>query len=135
MSVENEHVCLRLQREGFGNGDLSVVDELVAPDIANHTALPGSPPGRESVKTTIRWIHSTFSDVRYEPQDIFSTGDRVALRSLMSGTHTGEFMGHPGTGKRFTSQQIHIFRMQDGKIAEHWASRDDVGTAQQLGLH
>ncbi len=73
--------------------------------------------------------------MRYEPQDVFSAGNRVVVRSLMSGTHTGEFMGHPATGKRFTYQQIHIFRVNDGKVAEHWANRDDVGLFQQLGLH
>ena len=134
MGEENEQICVRLQREGFGKGNLSVVDELVAPDIANHTALPGSPPGRDSVKTTIGWVHGAFSDVRYEAQDVFSAGDRVALRSIFSGTHTGEFMGHPPTGKHFTSQQIHIFRVQDGKVVEHWANRDDIGMFEQLGL-
>ena len=134
MSAENERACVRLQLEGFGGGDLSVVDELVAPSFVGHTALPGSPPGRDSVKTTIDWVHRAFSDVNYEIQDVFSSGDRVALRTFLSGTHTGEFMGRPPTGKRFTSEHIHIFRMHDGKIAEHWACRDDIGTLRQLGL-
>ncbi len=50
------------------------------------------------------------------------------------GTHTGEFMGKPATGKRFESEAIHLYRVENGKLSEHWAKRDDLGMARQLGL-
>jgi predicted ester cyclase len=58
----------------------------------------------------------------------------VVIRGRTSGTHDGEFMGHPPTGRRFSVEQMHWLRVEGGKVAEHWAVRDDMGHARQLGL-
>jgi predicted ester cyclase len=82
----------------------------------------------------LRWLRGAFADLSYEIRDAFGDGDRVAVRLTTTGTHTGEFQGMPPTGRQFQIEAIHIFRIQDGKVAEHWAKRDDVGLASQLGL-
>ena len=79
-------------------------------------------------------VHSAFSDIRYEAHDIVSDGDKVALRVTMHGRHTGSLMGQPPTGRSFSADHIHLFRVADGRIAEHWAQRDDLGMMRQLGL-
>jgi predicted ester cyclase len=82
----------------------------------------------------LRWLRGAFSDLTYEVKDAFGDGDRVAVRLITRGIHTGEFMGKPPTGRPFEIEAIHIYRLENGRIAEHWAKRDDVALARQIGL-
>jgi steroid delta-isomerase-like uncharacterized protein len=127
-------ICARVQHEVFGSANLDLADELIAPDFVEHTAPPDSPTGPEVIKRTVRWIHDAFDEIRYDVEDLFGTGDRVALRSTFNGVHNGELFGHPATGRRVSVAQIHVFRVEDGRVAEHWATRDDLGMMRQLGL-
>jgi hypothetical protein len=130
---DNVTICLNLQTELFGNANLEAADEYIASDFLDHEAPPGDVRGPELAKSTVRWLHSGLDDITYEAVDAFGVDDRVVLRSLMSGTHAREIFGLPPTNRRFTVQQIHIFRLADGKVAEHWANRDDLGMMRQLG--
>ncbi len=142
-ATTNVDLCVRAQRELFGAGRLELADELIAPDCVDHggESAPGG-PGREAdaargpdaIKTVVRWLRGAFPDLTYEVEDAFGDGDRVALRCTVRGTHQGEFLGRPPTGRSFAVGQIHLFRVRDGQIAEHWACRDDVGMMRQLGL-
>jgi predicted ester cyclase len=67
-------------------------------------------------------------------EDELCEGDKVVARVTMHGRHVGEFLGKPPTGKKFAAEQIHIWRVMDGKVIEHWSVRDDLGQALQLGL-
>ena len=134
-------LCVRAQTELFGAGHLELADELIAPGCVDHGLQTGPPvaghdPGRgpEAVRSVVRWLRGAFPDLAYDVEDAFGDSDRVALRCTTRGTHTGEFLGHAPTGRSFSVQQIHIFRIQDDQIAEHWACRDDVGMLRQLGL-
>jgi predicted SnoaL-like aldol condensation-catalyzing enzyme len=128
----NIEVVRRLQEELFSNARLQLADELLTADFVDHEAPPGSPSGPASAKGTVSWLHSCFDDINYEVDDIFGADDRVALRCHMSGTHVGEFFGLAPTGRRFRVQQIHTFRIDGGRVAEHWACRDDAGMMRQL---
>jgi predicted ester cyclase len=66
--------------------------------------------------------------------DAFADGDRVAMRVATRGTHTGEFKGKPATGRPFGLEAIHIYRIENGQVAEHWAKRDNLALARQIGL-
>ena len=134
MADANVEVCRRVNQEVFGAGRLELAEELIAPDFVDHEAAPDAPRGPESVKQTVRWLGSGLDDVSYDVEDAFGSDDRVALRVTMHATHAREFMGRPGSGRRFSAKQIHIFRVADGKVAEHWAARDDLGMARQLGF-
>jgi predicted ester cyclase len=132
--VENSELCVRAQKEIFEAGNLDLADEIVAPDFVDHEAPPGTPRGPEAVKRVAAWLRSALGDLRYEVEDVFESGDRVAVRSTCHGVHVGELFGHAPTGRSFSSGQIHLFRVENGRIAEHWAKRDDVGMMRQLGL-
>ena len=67
-------------------------------------------------------------------EDLIADGDRVVARVTTGGTHGGEFMGAPATGKRISVQEVDIFRIENGKIAEAWAAVDFFGMLTQLGL-
>jgi predicted ester cyclase len=72
--------------------------------------------------------------MRFEVEDEICEGDKVVARVIMHGRHLGEFLGKKPTGKGFATKQIHIWRIEDGKLVEHWSVRDDLGQALQLGL-
>lgn len=86
------------------------------------------------MKVTVRWLRDAFSDLHYNIQDEIVSGDKVVVRVISSGRHTGEFIGFKPTGRKFEALQIHIYRIADAKIIEHWSSRDDLSQGIQLGL-
>lgn len=130
----NKELVRRAAAALFVRGDLDAVDELFHPDFVNHEAAARRSGGREGMKEVAAWLRETFGEPTFEEQGIVAEGDRVVLRVLFKGTHTGELMGIPATGRSFTVQQFHEYRIEDGKIAEHWACRDDVGMMRQLGV-
>lgn len=129
-------------------GNIDDMVSLWAPDAINHGGqTAGSsrrpPAGPEGLKRVFHSLLTAFPDRRYLVEDMIATGDKVVCRLTVSGTHQGVpelpveggmLMAVPPTGKAYTVQQIHIFRVENGKIAEHWAVRDDLGMLQQLGV-
>lgn len=136
----NVDLCIRTQTELFGAGRFELADALVGPNCVDHGAETGpggnadAPKGPDGIKGVVRWLRGAFPDLSYEIHDAFGANDRVVLRCTARGTQTGEFLGHAPTGREFAVQQIHVFRVEDGRIAEHWACRDDVRMMRQLGL-
>jgi steroid delta-isomerase-like uncharacterized protein len=131
---ENKAVVRRLIEEGYNEGNLDVVDELVAPDVFNHPAVPEHRHGIDGFKHVIVWVRDIGPDTHYHIDDIIAEGDKVAVRMTVSGTHTGPIGDIAPTGKRFSVDYVHWFRLADGKVAELWAVRDDLSRLQQLGL-
>jgi predicted ester cyclase len=134
MSEENKHVTRRLLEELFERGNLAAADELVHPDFVNHEAPPNNPQGPEGLKQTVSWLRGLWGPMRAEIEDEICEGDKVVARIIMHGRHVGEFLGKPPTGKEYAAEQIHIWRLRDRKVIEHWSVRDDLGQALQLGL-
>jgi predicted ester cyclase len=96
-------------------------------------AVPEHQRGVAAERHVIEWLLTVFSDHRFVIEDAAGDGETVAVRGTCSGTHEGELWGIPPTGKRFAVQQSHWFRVVDGKVAEHWALRDDLGMMRQIG--
>ena len=134
MSAQNKQIARRVLKELFENGNLDAADELIHPDFVNHEAPPGNPQGPEGLKETISWLHGLWGPMHGQIEDEIAERDRVVARVTMHGRHLGEFRGKQPTGKKFATKQIHIWRIQDGKVIEHWSVRDDLGQALQLGL-
>jgi predicted ester cyclase len=134
MSEENKRVARRVLVELFKKGNLEATDELIHPDFVNHEAPPDNPQGTEGLNETITWLHGLWGPMRADVEDMICEDDKVVARVTMHGRHVGEFLGKPPTGKEFSTKQIHIWRLEDGKVIEHWSVRDDLGQALQLGL-
>lgn len=134
MSEENKAVSRRVIEESFNQGNLAVIDELVAADYVDHNLPPGFPEGREGFKQLVAMYRAAFPDVQMTVEDVFAEGDKVAFRWTAIGTHQGELMGIPATNKQVTVTGIEIDRLVDGKIVEHWAEFDQMGMMQQLGV-
>ena len=131
--TRTSEISLRLV-EGFGQGRAEVIDELVAEDIVDHGAFEGMPAGREGVKALFGAIHGAFSDLEITVNRAVADGDLVVVHVTNSATMTGDFAGMPATGKHASWEAIHIDRISDGKVAEHWVVQDQLGMLQQLGL-
>ena len=117
--------------EVFLAGRSEAVDGLVTPDFVSH-GLPGSGP--EVMKAAIARVSPALSEVTMQIEDVISEDDRVAMRLVSSATQSGPFMGFPSTGRRYSIEEIHIFRIEDGRVAEHWHQLDGLGMLRQLGL-
>ena len=132
---ELKRLARRALEEIYAQGNLELADELVHPDFQDHeTAHPERPDGPEGVKQTVKSLHSTFRDLRFEVEDEIAEGDKVVQRVVMSGRHAGPLMGREATGKKFAVRHIYIWRIADDKIVDHWGSRDDLGLLTQLEL-
>ena len=131
MSEQNKATARRLYEEVINQGKLETADELLAPDAPSHT---GVPPGPEGLKRHVSMLRAAFPDLHHSIEDVIAEGDKVVVRTTCTGTHVGDFLGIPPTGRRFTQEHIHILRLEQGKVAEHWAQMDKVGMMQQLGV-
>ena len=106
----------------------------MAAGCINHTSIPIIEQGRSGFLRAVSMYHDAFPDIGYSVDDLFADGDRVAVRVTLRGTHKGEFLGIPPTGKQLNVSGIGIYRIADGKIAEVWGLRDHIGTMPQLGV-
>ncbi len=131
---ENKVIITRVSEQAVGAGDLSVMDEFVAEAFVDHSALPGTPPGREGAKAFVRIFHAGFPDLSLTNEDIIGEDDKVVHRYVLRGTHQGEFMGIPPTGNRIEVHGIDELRVCGGKIVERWGQVDQLGLMQQLGV-
>lgn len=127
---ENKGLVRRFIKEVFLGGKPDAADALVTPDFVSH-GLPGSGP--DVMKGAIERTSKGLSNPSMDVQDIFGEGDRVAVRMMSSATQTGELMGMPPSGKTYTIEELHIFRVANGRVAEHWHQMDAMGMMKQLG--
>ena len=125
---------MRRLYELLSAGDIDGFGDLVAEDFVEHEETPGLEPSKEGVKQLFRMYRAAFPDLRMEAEDILVSGDKVVARVRGTGTHEGEFMGMPATGKSIDVQLIDIIRFgDDGLAREHWGVFDALAMMQQLG--
>jgi len=132
VSEANKAMVCRLVNEAQAQGKLDVVDEILADDFIDHTPFPGVPPTREGVKMLFGYLRSVFPDLRVTIHEQIADETKVATRKTFEGTHRGDFMGVPGTGKTITFEVVDILTFNGGRIAEHRVIFDRLGVQQQL---
>jgi len=131
---ENKKVVSRFIEEFKNNANHDIVDELFTPGFVHHFKDPRLPPGPQAIKLIGQSIVAGFPDVQATAEDLLADGDKVIERTTARATHTGEFNGIPATGKQVVWTEIHIYRLEDGKIAELWSEIDLLGLLTQLGV-
>jgi steroid delta-isomerase-like uncharacterized protein len=118
----------------LSDGNVDGFGEVLADDFVDHEELPGLAPTKEGVKAFFRMYIAAFPDLRLDAEDVLPSGDRVVARVRVTGTHQGDFMGMPATGKAVDVQLIDIIRFGDDGLAhEHWGVFDSMTMMQQLG--
>lgn len=129
----NHALMRRFIEEVWNKGHLEVADEIFHPEATSPTA-PTLPRGAEGVKTVARIFRGAFPDFWMEITHIVAEDDRVAARFRQGGTHQGDLMGIPPTGKKVEWTEMGILRVADGKVVESWYDVDMLGLMQQLGV-
>ena len=119
--------------EVMSEGKVDVVDELCAQDYVEHDPFPGTSADLGGLKESVGILRSAFPDAQVSADDIIVEGDRLAVRSTLRGTHDGDFMGIPATGKKVEVAGYDIVRFEDDKAAEHWGVIDAAALMEQLG--
>jgi len=116
-------------------GDIDGFGRQLADDFVEREEIPGLPPTKDGVVQYFRIMLAAFPDMRMDVQDSFASGDKAVARLRISGTHQGEFMGIPATGKPVSVNLIDITRFgDDGLAREHWGVADLLAMMQQLGV-
>lgn len=129
------------------DGEVDDFAQVVHPQATNREGAAEPPDSRGSgpaaFHSTALWLRSAYDDLAWQVHEAVADGDLVTLHTTMRGRHTRPFVVYgedarpaqvfPPTGRTFAVTQSHWFRMRDGLVAEHWANRDDLGQAMQLG--
>jgi steroid delta-isomerase-like uncharacterized protein len=133
-AAENKALVRRFYEEVWDKGNLEVCDEVFADDYLRHDLRPTEPaPGPEGQKQIAADFRSAFPDLRVEVDILVAEDDYVVGRWTASGTHRGPWGAVEPTGRRVTFSAVNIFRFQNGKVADIWNHRDDLGLREQIG--
>jgi len=124
----------RIFDQAFNQGDLVIVDELVAVDATTHLAGWGLPANRLGLKQMIANLRSAFPDLLCTVDDEIGEGDKYAAHWTMRGTHQGSLFGNSPTGRPVAVQGFIFARTANGQIVEDWILVDQMGMLQQLGI-
>ena len=126
MTEENKAIARRVY-EIISTGDFDRAEEIVDASAPDNELLPGDPSVKliDTFRETFSEAREGFPDLTIAVEDMMAEGDRVAARVTMRGTHSGEFQGNAPTGKRVEIRAIDMFRIENGKIVEHWGHADD----------
>jgi len=115
-------------------GDIDGLGRLLADDFVEHEEVPGIPPTKAGVVQYFQMLLAAFPDMHMNVEDVIVSGDKAVARVRVTGTHQGEFMGMPATGKSVAMNLIDIGRFgDDGLAREHWGVADQLALLQQLG--
>lgn len=135
MSERNKQACRRFYDEVMGRKDLKLAEEIMADGFVDHDPTPGFAPDKKGTIDSFRMTFAAFPDMSAEIHDMVAEGDKVATNVTFRGTHEGEYMGIPATGKGFEAGAVDIIRLDDeGRAVEHWGIFDAMSVMQQLGM-
>ena len=134
MSTESSKAAVQRFRDAFNAGDIDGAMAVFAPNAVVHMSGAPEPLTMEGFKQLGQVLLSAFTGGTSTVEDMIAEGDKVVSRLTFRGTHTGDLMGIPPTGKSVMISEIIIDRLADGKIVESWRLFDQMGMMQQLGV-
>jgi steroid delta-isomerase-like uncharacterized protein len=119
--------------EVMNEGNEEVIDELCADNFVDHDPLPGTSPDRQGIHDFVKQVRAAFPDIEMTADEILVEGDQLAVRSTMRGTHQGEFMGIPASGKKVEVSNYDFVRFENDQVVEHWGTIDSAALMEQIG--
>jgi steroid delta-isomerase-like uncharacterized protein len=134
MTSEQNKAIVRRFWKAFETNDQAALNEVLAPTLVAQSPGASTSQNREMHLQGIRFFNAAFSDRRFTVEEMIAEENTVATRTTLEGVHTGEFQGHPPTGKPISATGLTIERIQDGKIVERWFSFDTARVLQELEL-
>jgi steroid delta-isomerase-like uncharacterized protein len=133
-TVSGKSFVHRILDEAFNQGNLAILDELIAPDGISHHLSWGTPANRMGLKQLIAMFRTAFPDLNCTVQDEIIQGDKVAAHWTMRGTHKGLFLGNSPTSKSISVMGLIYARIENDQVIENYILIDQMGILQQLGL-
>lgn len=131
---QNKAIIHRWCAEVFNQKKVDVVDELKVSEYADWTPFPGQAPTLEAYKHTLRLFFVAFPDFHYTVSETIAEGEMGVVRGRWAGTHTGNFLGLPPSGKKVGGQRIDMFRFAQGKMSEHWGCGLELAGLELMGF-
>jgi steroid delta-isomerase-like uncharacterized protein len=123
--------------DAVNSGDAELIaktiDEVVDPDVRIGTPLPIDATGAQALKQVWATLLRAYPDLHVTVEDVIAEADKLVCRNVVTGTHQGEYLGLPPTGRSVTYNEIFIFRFEGGRIAETWGVVDLLAQLRQLG--
>lgn len=132
MSGDNPALLRRLLIKGVGENDAPTIAELISPGY-EHRNAPVPIRGVEGFRQLAAMYHTAFPDLVVVVEDVVAERDKVGSRGTITGTHGGDFMGIPATGKPVNVAYLDLWRVERGKFVETWMQMDMLGLMQQIG--
>ena len=133
MSEQNKAVFEKLM-SALNAKDVATMESIIADDFVDNDAMPGMAPGKEGMIDMMRMFVGAFPDRNVVVDHWVAERGLVAGVMTTEGTQTGEFMGMPASGKKFSIREMHMVRVANGKMAEHWGLANELSMMQQLGF-
>jgi predicted ester cyclase len=133
-TIHGKSIIRRVLDEAFNQGNLAILDALVAPNGISHHSSWGTPANRMGLKQLIAMFRTAFPDLLCTIEDEIIQGNKIASHWKMRGTHTGIFLGNPPTSKPIVVQGLIYGCIENDQIIESWLMIDQMGILQQLGL-
>ncbi len=132
----NQALVRRWYNDVLSKGQIDLIETLFSPNYTHHEEIvPGGwPRGVTGAQALAHTYRTASADIQYTIEDQFAVGDKVVTRWSANGTHTGDFLGAPGSGRSYTITGISIERVENGKIVETWSNWDLMGLLVQIGL-
>lgn len=134
MSEQHRTAAQNLIEKGFNQKDVSAFEDFFSTSLKDHALPPGVPEGFEGRKMFYSAMLAAFPDMQVRLEDAFAEGNKLVTRWSARGTHQGDMMGLPPTGKQISVGGIAIDRFENGQSVEHWEVFDQAGLMQQLGV-
>jgi len=129
---ENKNIVMNFVEEFKNKANHGIIDQIFTDDFIHHLKLPNIPSDKEGTRMIGQMVAGAFPDVHVTIEDLLVDGDRVIERSVAKATHKGDFLGVPATNNPVSWNETHIYRISDGKIAEHWPMLDMFGLMNQI---
>jgi steroid delta-isomerase-like uncharacterized protein len=130
---DNKVVVRRFIEEALNKGNINAAEQFVCKDVVEQVPFPGQGPGLDGLKDVLRGMRAAFPDLHFSVEEQIAEGEKVLTRFEWTGTHHGEFLGVPSTGRRVTVWGMVIDRLQDGRIKDTRIIMDTLGLMIQLG--
>lgn len=118
--------------DAINSGDFSCLEDAVTRDFVDHGSPIPLPPGPEGYRQILTVVHHVLG-IRYDIEDAFATDERVVVRAVAHGVGIDVVHGPGAAGKTYAMTTVHVYRVEDGRLAEHWGVRDELGARVQLG--
>lgn len=135
MPDTNKEVVRKIE-EAWDAGRLDELDQYFAPGFRSHASAPGSPPGLEGAKMAHQMAMAAFPDRKMRILDLVAEGDKVLVRTELTGTNKGglPWLGVPANDRQIKIEAWSVYRLEDGRVIEHWGLNDVYALSIQLGV-